>query len=147
MYATDGLLCYWKQIIKNCSFSGHLKFRPLEWTVQGFLSFSLFFSFLFCSLMSHCLEQCLEHSRCQKMFIAWKLQFQRILSLLFYFSRGKKKLAGGIKLISYMEAAASRIPTPCNSGNLHCNLKSSDYDSQPPLKANCNFLFHEGIVH
>ncbi len=51
------------------------------------------------------------------------------------------------KLISYMEAAASRIPTPCNSGNLHCNLKISDYDSQPLLKANCNFLFHEGIVH
>lgn len=76
-----------------------------------------------------------------------KPQFQSILDLLFYFSRGKKKLAGGNKYISYMEATASRIPTPCNSGNIHWNLKISDCDLQPLIKASCNFLFHEETVY
>lgn len=120
-----------------------MKFRPQEWIFQeGFL----FFFFPFCSLMSHCPEQCLEHSRCSKNVCCMKPQFQSILDL-FYFSRGKTKLAGGNKYISYMEATASRIPTPCNSGNIHWNLKISDCDLQPLIKASCNFLFHEETVY
>lgn len=145
MYATDGLLCYWKQIIKKRGFPGPFEIQTTRMDTPR--RFSFLFFFLFCSLMSPCLEQCLQHNRCSINVCCVRLQFQRILSLLFYFSRGKKKLPGGIKFISYVEAAASRIPTPCNSGNLHWNLKISDCDLQPPLEANCTFQFHEGIVH